>query len=352
MSEQPLGPPEPPSAEATVPAAPLLMRYSRRAMACEFAVLLDPVRYPHGAAAALAALNEVDRLEELLTVFRSESQISRINALGHRQPVAVAPEVMEVLLLSKRLWEQTQGAFDVTAGALSKVWGFFRRRGRMPQPPELQEALARTGSQHLHLDPEHNTVRLAVPGVELNLGSIGKGYALDRAAARLAESGVQDFLFHGGRSSVLARGSQDPRDPQQGFWIGVAHPLLPDRRLARVRLRDAALGTSGCGTQFFHHQGRRYAHVIDPRTGQPVQGVFSVTVRAATAALADALATAFFVLGPEQAREFCRRQPELALFMLVQGRGQSYRIVVENWSEEDLQLQPPFDRWREHKRRD
>ncbi len=345
MSEQPSGSPETPPAAAAAPESPLLVRYSRRAMACEFAVLLDPVRYPHGAAAALAALNEVDRLEELLTVFRPESQISRINVLGYQQPVAVEPEVMEVLLLSKRLWEQTQGAFDITTGALSKAWGFFRRQGRMPQAAQLQAALDRTGSHHLHLDPDSGTVRLAVPGVELNLGSIGKGYALDRAAVKLVEAGVQDFLFHGGRSSVLARGSQDPRDPQQGFWIGIAHPLQPDRRLARVRLRDAALGTSGCGTQFFHHQGRRWAHVIDPRSGEPVQGVFSVTVRAPTAALADGLATAFFVLGPEQARAFCRRRSELALFMLVQGRGQSYRIVRENWPEEDLRLQEPFDRW-------
>ncbi len=334
-----------PAVEASVPEAPLLVRYSRRAMACEFAVLFDPVRYPQGAAAALDALNEVDRLETLFTVFRPESQVSRINACGHQGPVPVAPEVMQVLQLSKQLWEQTQGAFDITAGALSKVWGFFRRQGRMPEAAELQRALAHTGSQHLDLDPEHGTVRLGLPGVELNLGSIGKGYALDLAAAKLYEAGVQDFLFHGGRSSVLARGSQDPHDPHQGFWIGIAHPLLPDRRLARVRVRNAALGTSGCGTQFFHHQGRRYAHVIDPRTGQPVQGVFSVTVRAPTAAVADALATAFFVLGPQQAQRFCHDRPELALFMLAQGRGESYRIVVENWPEQDLQLQPPFDRW-------
>ncbi len=345
MSEQPLGFSETPPAETAAPSAPLLVRYSRRAMACEFAVLLDPVRYPHGAAAALAALNEVDHLEELLTVYRPESQISRINARGYQEPVPVEPEVMEVLRLAKQLWEQTQGAFDITTGALSKAWGFFRRQGRMPPEAELQEALTCTGSQHLLLEPEQRTVRLAQPGVELNLGSIGKGYALDVASRKLLEAQVQDFLFHGGRSSVLARGSQDPRDPQQGFWIGIAHPLMPDRRLARVRLCNAALGTSGCGTQFFHHQGRRYAHVLDPRTGEPVHGVFSVTVRSPTAVLADALATAFFVLGPEEARRFCQQRPELALFMLAQGRGQSYRIVTCNWAEGDLVLEKPFDRW-------
>ena len=146
--------------------------------------------------------------------------------------------------------------------------------------------------------------------MELNLGSIGKGYALDRCRELLEAGGMTDFLLHGGQSSLLARGSRNPGG-DEGWWIGVRDPLRPGGRLGLLRLHDRALGTSGTGTQFFYHAGRRYGHILDPRTGQPAEGVLSSTVLARTAAEADALSTAFYVLGPTAALEYCRRYGEM-----------------------------------------
>jgi thiamine biosynthesis lipoprotein len=161
-------------------------------------------------------------------------------------------------------------------------------------------------------------VRFLAPGVEINLGGIGKGYALDRCADLLRAAGIEDFLIHGGQSSVLAVGSH-PATPGQGWNIGLRHPLRPDRRLAEFFLRDQALGTSGSGTQFFHHRGKRYGHLLDPRTGRPADGVLSATVLAPDAAEADALATAFYVLGPEAAATYGASHDGIATLLATPG---------------------------------
>src|SRR5262249_4156409 len=144
-------------------------------------------------------------------------------------------------------------------------------------------------------------VRLDRAGVEINLGSIGKGYALDRMAELLVAEGIENFLIHGGNSSVLGRGvgqesgvrSQELEETERetrGWWVGLRHPLVPERRIGEICLRDRALGTSGSGTQFFVHEGKRYGHILDPRTGRPAEGTLSTTVAAPTGAEADALA--------------------------------------------------------------
>jgi thiamine biosynthesis lipoprotein len=142
-------------------------------------------------------------------------------------------------------------------------------------------------------------VRFLRPGVEINPGAIGKGWAIDRAVESLAAAGVASVLVHGGQSSVRARGTQGPAvEGRHGWRVGLRHPLRPGRRLATITLDDRALGTSGSGTQFFIDRGRRVGHILDPRTGLPAEGVISATVLAESAADADALATALYVLGP------------------------------------------------------
>ena len=136
----------------------------------------------------------------------------------------------------------------------------------------------------------------------------------------LSERGVGDFLIHGGQSSILARGVRGgPAGPNRGWCVALRHPLKNDQRLAEVWLRDRALGTSGSGQQFFHYQGRRFGHVLDPRTGLSVEGILSATVLAPTAALADALSTATFVMGLDKSLEFCGRHPDLAMLLVCPG---------------------------------
>jgi len=294
------------------------LRVSRRAMACEFEIRFSAGRYGHGTEAALKALNLVDALEQRLSVFREDSRISRINRLAAEEPVEVEPDLFELLLSADRLHGETGGAFDLSAAPLWEAWGFARRAGAVPEDGAVAEALKLVGGDLIEFDRNSKTVRFLRPGVKLNLGGIGKGYALDRCAEVLLQEGIDHFLIHGGHSSVLAHGSAEPESnatsngPLRGWEVGIRHPLRPDRRLAEIRLDGRALATSGSWAQSFVHQGRRYGHILDPRTGRPAEGVLSATAIAPTATLADALSTAFYVMGPPATADFCGRRPEIA----------------------------------------
>jgi thiamine biosynthesis lipoprotein len=315
----------------------LLVHVGREAMACEFDVVLNAGQYKNGPDAAVSALDLVDRLEAQLTVYRTDSEVSRLNQLAANEAVKVESRLFELFQQAKALSHETGGAFDITAGPLSKTWGFFRRQGQMPTQADVAAAMALVGRKLLTLDDQSQTVRFEQPGVEINLGAIGKGYALDRAAGLLLSEGVGDFMIHGGNSSVLASGSrlldtntppqaissegEEPSQPaaETGWTVALRHPLRPDERLAEFQLIDQALGTSGSGTQYFHHQGKRYGHILDPRTGWPAEGVLSSTVIAPTAAEADALSTALYVMGIDGAAEFCSRHPEISALLTTQG---------------------------------
>ena len=298
-----------------------LLQISRRAMATDFQVYLDSRQHPQGAEAAMQALNLVEQLEDQMTVYREHSELMAINRRAPRDSVCVETELFGLLELALQLHDETGGAFDITSGPLSKVWGFYRRQGAFPDKEVLQQALSRVDSRAVELDRREQTIRFLRPDLEINLNAIGKGFALDRCGRSLREAGVENFLIHGGQSSVLAAGSRSAQDGEATGWtIAVKHPLRTNQRLGELRLVDCAVGTSGSGSQFFHHQGRRYGHVLDPRTGMPAEGVLSATVLAPTAALADALSTAFFVMGLEQVTEYCSRHPELSAVLVCPGQ--------------------------------
>ncbi len=300
------------------PSAPPLLHVSRAAMACEFEIFFDPIRYPSGADVAVVALDLVTALEEQMTVYRETSEVSRLNSIASFRSVEVEAELFLLFQHAHLLAEQTGGAFDITAGQLSKTWGFYRREGRLPSQSEIDAALATVGSDHLQLDAERQAVQFLKHGMEINLGAIGKGYALDRAADLLAEKGLRDCLLHGGNSSVLARGH---RTGDAGGWtVALKHPLRPSERLGEFILHDQALGTSGSGSQYFHHAGKRYGHIIDPRTGWPAEQVLSSTVIAPTAAEADALATALYVMNLEDAAIFASKRPAVAVLLITPGK--------------------------------
>ncbi len=276
----------------------VLVRLHRRIMACRVEVVL-----PGEAAGAMsccgAALNEAERLEEVMTIFRETSELSRINREAHLTPVPVSDDLFAVLSQAESVSRATGGAFDITSTPLSNCWGFLRRRGLLPSAGQIEEARQSVGMDLVALDAVDRTVSFRRPGVALNLGAIGKGFALDRMAAVLKAEGISEALLSAGYSSILALG-------------GHASPWPVDLRtatdgglLARLRLTDAAVGTSGAGEQFFELNGVRYGHVIDPRTGWPASGVLSASVIASSAARADALSTAFLIGGLGLAREYC-----------------------------------------------
>jgi len=302
-------------------AGPLELQVSRRAMACEFAVFFDTNRYQHGTEAAMSALDLIESLEQQMTVYRGDSEISTLNARAAAAPVRVEPRLFRLLERAVQLSEQTGGAFDVTSGPLSKVWGFHRREGRIPTEADLKQTMNHVGSHLLQFDPARRTIGFARQGVEINLGSIGKGYALDRAAEQLKTDEVRDFLIHGGASSIWAGGSASGRseDEGPGWLVGIRHPARPGKRLVEVLLHERGLATSGSAVQHFHHRGKKYGHIIDPRSGWPAETNLSSTVIAPTAAEADALATAFFVMTLDEIEAFCGEHTEIGAIVVTAG---------------------------------
>jgi thiamine biosynthesis lipoprotein len=322
-----IGPPQPlPPPHSTVGVQPgsHLLSVSREAMACLFEIVFDAATYRDGTDTAVESLELIARLEDQLTIYRDTSEVANINRRAFEEPVVVERDLFELFKRSVELSRATGGAFDITAGKLSKTWGFFRRQGQMPSPADVTAAVSTVGSQHLLFDDAGRSIRFTQPDLELNLGAIGKGYTLDRVAEALTAGGLNNFLIHGGNSSVLARGGREnsefrTQNSEFPAWsVGLRHPLKPEVRLAEFFLHNQALGTSGSGTQFFHHQGKRYGHILDPRNGWPAEQVLSATVIASTAEQADALSTAFYVGGLELAERFCQLTPTIAALMITQ----------------------------------
>lgn len=282
-------------------------------MACRFEVTL-PLSDQAGLLAARDALDEVDRLEQQLTVFRDTSEVSYLNRHAASGPVKVEQSLFALLFRCCELYRETGGAFDITSGPLTRVWGFLKREGRLPDSGEIAGARSFVGGNKLLLDHGARTIQFERPGVEINLGSIGKGYALDRIAALIRERGVQTALINAGSSSMRAigRGGAD----KEGWSVGLRHPRYQDRRLSLLSIRDCALSTSGSEEQFFDHEGRRFGHIIDPRSGWPAAGVTSVTVVAQSTAVSDALATAFYVGGRALAESYCATHEDVLAIML------------------------------------
>ncbi|MEM8945078.1 MAG: FAD:protein FMN transferase [Planctomycetota bacterium] len=298
---------------------------SRRAMACEFAVQYHEAD-EELAEAVLAAFDVIESVEDQLTIYRDDSEVIDINHRAAAEPVEVDRGLFELLELCDRLYRDTDGAFDITSGPLSRVWGFLNRAGQLPDSSELEYARSRVGADAIRLDPNSQSIRFHNAATEINFNSIGKGYALDQVATQLDHDGHTDYLWHGGGSSVLARG-KNRSGTQPGWTVGLKHPQRPGTRLAEVYLSDRALATAGGATQFFEQDGQRYSHILDPRTGQPAKGVYSSTVLAPSAAEADGLATAFFVMDVDAVEAYCQQHRHISAVLVCPVAEQSDFVV-------------------------
>lgn len=314
---------------ATAPARrTLIVSVRRRAMACEFEVQLAAARDDNSMEHVFAALDLVEALEAQLTVYRDDSEVSQLNQLAASHPVTVEDRLFSLIERAQQLWQMTDRAFDITSGPLSEAWGFSRREGRVPSDEQIEVAKQQVGMQYVTMDEERQTVAFQRPGMSINFNSMGKGYALDRMAELLNTNAVDDVLLQGGKSSVLALGNQ-PGMEGGGWHVGVRHPLRNSEQLAELVLRDQAISTSGAGTQFFIRKGRRYGHILDPRTGRPAEGLYSVTVLAPTATEAEGLSTAFYVMGPQKAAEYCATRPQIAALLVAPGdRDGDVRLIA------------------------
>jgi FAD:protein FMN transferase len=300
------------------PASDYWVRLFRKAMACRFEITLSAEDASHLRAAS-DALDLTERIEAMLSHFRQTSDLARLNRSAAGGPVRVAPEILELLGICRRIHDDTGGAFDATTTPVSRVWGFLERSGRVPAATDLEAARASVGLDKVLVNEAEGLVRFAAPGVEVSFGGIGKGWALDRMAAGLRVRGVERALLSAGGSSFRALGGESGE-----FVVDVCGG--PAGPLARAHLADAALGVSTSAEQFFESEGRRYGHVLDPRTGRPASGTRVAAVVARDAAEADAVATALLVDGAPLAERYCAAHAGVSALVAPDGDGPARRF--------------------------
>lgn len=245
------------------------------------------------------AIDEIRRVERLFSAFSADSEISRINATGKGRSVKVQPEVFDLIVRAVKFSESTGGAFDITVKPLVDLWSAARKDLRVPSETEIRAALEKVGFRNLILDKAAGTLIFAKDGMAIDMAGIAKGYAADRAAKTLLDHGIANAVVDcGGDMRCIGRRSKPDR-----WRVAVRHPRQKGSTFLQLELEDAAIDTSGDYERFFTVEGRRYSHIIDPRTGYPVgDDIVSASVIAADSVTADALATAICVLGLEGSR--------------------------------------------------
>jgi thiamine biosynthesis lipoprotein len=281
--------------------------FSHEAMASVFQFSLVHEDADYARHAALAAFAEIDRLERELSRFIENSDIARLNNAPVGWPVTLGLDSYACLQLARQAWEDTGGAFDVTVGSLYRCWHGDDRIPRTPTQAQIASAMERTGMQRLHLDSKLYEIATDTPGVQVDLGAIGKGYALDCAAAILREWNVPVGLLNAGSSTILL---MDPPPGKKGWPLAFHHPLQPDQVLLRLDLANRSVSGSG---------QKSFRHILDPRPGRvgPVTGKIATWSLAASGARSDALSTAFLVLDPADVEAFCRKHPQEAAVVVL-----------------------------------
>lgn len=297
------------------PAGPF--RFTHPAMATVFEIVAYGPGEELVARVAERAFVEVDRIEERLSYYRPYSDVCRANREAHDRDVEVGPDFVAVLGAARVLHAATGGAFDPTVGPLMKCWRFHDGKGALPTPEALAAARRVVGLRHVALDAERRVVRYALPGVELDLGAIGKGYAVDKAVSVLRSYRIGPAVVHGGASSAYA---MEPPPGEAGWPFRLRAPQDPEKRYGEVVLRERAIsGSAHHDERSFVAGGRRYGHELDPRTGSPAQGRSAAWALAPTATESDALSTAFFVFAPEETRAYCEANAGVEAYVLEEG---------------------------------
>src|SRR5262249_53033331 len=255
-------------------------------MACEYAIEADGPDADALPRILDEAFDEVDRIDRLMSHYKSDSPLSRINREAAEHPVAVEPELFDFIVEAMRYHHDSSGAFDITVGPLMKAWGFFRGEGRLPSVHELAAARRLVGGEHVTLNPATRTIAFDAPGVELHLGGIAKGYAVDRVVELLRRRRIAAALVSSGGSTIYALGAPPGRD---GWPIAIQDPIDSRKTAFTLHVKDRAVSVAGSSEKSFEAGGVTYSHIMDPHTGMPVQGMLSVVVLSRTGTEGDAL---------------------------------------------------------------
>jgi thiamine biosynthesis lipoprotein len=298
------------------PAAGKLKRYeaTREMMGTFVTVTVWAPTRQKAVKATDAAFARIGRLERLMNAHRIDSEVSKVNSSAYQQDVVVSDEMLDVLALSLQYSRLSGGAFDISIAPLWKLWKSAERSGILPDHAAIRSVLPSVGYENIKLNEKKRTVRFLKPSMEIDLGGIAKGYAVDCALGALREHGITAALVDAG-GDIAAVG----RPPNAKTWrIGVRKPGLRGTRMPEIiNLTAGAVATSGDYERYVEIAGKRFSHIIDPRTGSPVEGMSSVTVIAPDATAADALATTCSVLGPVEGLNLAARLDNVEVMYII-----------------------------------
>jgi thiamine biosynthesis lipoprotein len=290
------------------------------------------------------AFDEIDRLEALLSNYRPSSELSRISREAGSAPVVTDPETFHFLERSIYWSRLSNGAFDITVGPLLRAWGFFFHQGRIPSQGELNAVRNKIGWKNIALDPQTRTVSFTNhQTMELDPGSIGKGFAVDSVAKLLRNQGVTSAFISAGGSTLYAIGAI----PGTAGWpVDIPDPRTPRKIAASILLKDTSLSTGACTEKFFIKNGHRYCHIFDPRTMRPVEGMLQTTVIDPSATDSDALSTVVFVLGPEASRKLLASIPgtQALIFNQTPSTPSAPSCTAINWTGNLARHPPPLQK--------
>jgi thiamine biosynthesis lipoprotein len=261
---------------------------------------------------ARIALRELHSIENNLSTWKERSEVSRLNKDSNGKPLLASWELYSLTDSSLYFSERTFGAFDITTRPLVKLWGFLGGEPSLPGDADIEKTLELVGSDKITISDRSPRIGLK-PGTEIDFAGIAKGYAVDRCAGILKNHGVTSGLVNLG-GNIFAIGAPPGKDE---WTIGIRNPIETDKVIGSFTLKDEAVATSGNYENFVEIDGKRYGHIIDPRTGRPVEHVLSVTVISSTALAADALSTGFFVLGPEKSAEALNKLPGVKAYFIM-----------------------------------
>ncbi len=284
-------------------------------MGSQFVFIVDAPKQQALAAIAQAA-EAIKKLEANLSSWKPNSDVSRLNERAGRGSVSVADDTFELLLVAKELSEKTQGTFDVTVGAVWDIWPFRNRHLEIPSQSDIDQHLRLVDAQSIELDVENRTAYLPQKGMKVNLGAIGKGFAAGLAIKKMKSLGIERAAVSAGGDIYLLG------EKNSGPWVvELEHPRWPGRFLDRFVAADIAVATSGDAKQYLEKGGKRYSHILDPRTGWPVDDCQSVTIVTQSSTQADAFATAVYVMGPVDGMHWVEQRSDLeALIVDKEGR--------------------------------
>ncbi len=323
------------------------VRTARMAMATRFEIVLHGENPSMLLAAAEEALDEIQRLDRQLSLYNPASQISRVNQRAAQEPVKVDPTVFELLQRCRHYTEQTGGAFDITMAPLLRCWGFMRGTGETPSQDAIARAQQHVGMlNHVDLHSRDRTVRFSHEGVMLDLGAVGKGFALESATELLRDNGITCGILHGGTSTICTLGTppdepawhvtltRPDHDPAFPHYQPPPEDSTPEEApLAVIPLVDTSLSVSAVWGKSFQHQDRTFGHILDARTGRPSEGTWMSALVSPSATDTDALSTALLVDGLKAVKYIESQLPSAAWLLLRQGeQTQDYAIHQRNIS--------------------